>query len=434
LNPASIGLTLRQKGSPVSSRFSSRAQLLVSSDIRELLKVVGKRSIISFAGGTPEPNAFPFDQLTAATHRVLASAEQGRAAFQYSVTEGNDDLRSWVQTYMRRRGVEVSLANILITSGAQQGIDLMARLFLDDHDRVALSDPTYLGALQVFSTHRPDYLTVATDDSGSVPESVKTTFLAGPKLFYVVPDFLNPTGISHSLERRKAIVQLARESKVLILEDAAYEQLRYEGDELPPLIALDAQAAGKGESDPLENGNVVYLGTFSKTVVPGFRVGWVVGPAEIIQRLTLLKQAADLHSNTFGQSILSQVLDDFENHVSELRKIYGRRRDCMLEALSAEFPEEATWTRPAGGFFVWARVPGIADTRALLERAIREEGVAFVPGHSFFVEHKSTDFMRLSFSASDEPRIREGIKRLGKLISNSLRSPKKTAASPASVP
>src|SRR5262249_57855403 len=165
-----------------------------------------------------------------------------------------------------------------------------------------------------------------------------------------------------------------------------------------------AAAGGKGESDPLENGNVVYLGTFSKTMVPGFRVGWVVGPAEVIQRLTLLKQAADLHSNTFGQSVLSLVLDDFENHVCELRKIYGSRRDCMLEALASEFPKEATWTRPAGGFFVWVKVPGIADTRILLERAIRDEGVAFVPGHSFFVDHTETDFMRLSFSASDEAR------------------------------
>ncbi|HEV7372846.1 PLP-dependent aminotransferase family protein [Arenibaculum sp.] len=378
---------------------------MTASEIRELLKLIEQPDIISFAGGIPDPDLFPREGIAAAYERVLRGNSLAAAALQYSVSEGYLPLREWIGA---RTKVEPD--EILITSGSQQGLDFIGKLLLAPGDAVAVTAPTYLGALQAFSPYQPRYLAVPMDEHGIRTDLLPDVLAQGPKFLYLVPDFQNPNGITMSLERRLEVLSLCRRHGVPVIEDGAYSELRYDGERLPSLLSLDDRADG---------GIVLHAGTFSKTIVPALRVGWVSGPKSIISRLVLMKQAADLHSSTINQMVIHTLAEGgFDAHVARLRPAYRERRDAMLSALGEHFPAEARWTRPEGGMFVWVELPDGLDGTALLERSIREARVAFVPGAAFFPDRSGKNTIRLSFSVNRPERIREGIRRLGALVSD----------------
>lgn len=307
---------------------------------------------------------------------------------------------------------------MLITSGSQQALDLLARLFLEPGDRVITARPTYLGALQVFGLHRPSFVDVPCDESGFLPEPLESELKAGAKLIYVVPDFCNPTGITHSLERRQILLALAHRMRIPIIEDIAYEHLRFEGQRLPTLAALAAEAQRTGE---FSFNPVIQVGTFSKSVCPGLRLGWVSAPTEVLERLITIKQAADLHTGTLVQIAMADVAPAFfADGVKELVAIYRCRRDAMLGALATYFPASAAWTKPHGGFFIWVNLPEGYDCERLFDQSVKEYGVAFVPGRAFFPNGGGANTMRLSFSLNSEDRIVEGVRRLAAAIAETL--------------
>ena len=399
-----------------ADRFALRTVGLKSSTIRELLKLTARPDVISFAGGLPAPEAFPVVEIAEAAHRVLE--RDGREALQYSPTEGYLPLRELIVRHMARYGIKVTPANVLITCGSQQALDLVAKLLIDAGDRVLVENPTYLGALQAFGTFQPQYLTVPLDDDGLDVDRLEQQLRAGPKFAYVLPNFQNPAGVTLSLERRLRLVELASHYGVPLLEDDPYGQLRYEGEHLPPLVVLDSQLhGGNGGSRPFR-GDVMYLGTMSKTLTPGLRIGWVVAPEEVVARLVQLKQGADLHTGTFSQMVAWETARGgfLDHHVRRLRELYRARRDAMLSALERHFPPGCSWTRPLGGLFLWARLPEGMDSARLLERALAEEKVAFVPGAAFHSRGGGDNTMRLNFSYSPSDVIEEGIRRLGRAI------------------
>lgn len=381
---------------------------MTASEIRELLKLIEQPDIISFAGGIPDPDLFPREDIAAAYDRVLRGNSMAAAALQYSISEGYLPLREWIGARMA-----VGPEEILITSGSQQGLDFLGKLLLAPGDAVAVTMPTYLGALQAFSPYQPRYLAVPMDEHGIRTDLLGEVLAQGPKFLYLVPDFQNPNGITMSLERRIEVLELCRRHGVPVIEDGAYSELRYDGEHLPSLLALD---------DRTDGGIVLHAGTFSKTIVPALRVGWVTGPKSIVSRLVLMKQAADLHSSTINQMVIHALAEStFDAHVARLRPAYRERRDALLAALDEHFPADARWTRPEGGMFVWVELPEGMDGTALLERAIREARVAFVPGAAFYPDRSGKNTIRLSFSVNRPDRIREGIRRLGALISEAGR-------------
>jgi DNA-binding transcriptional MocR family regulator len=395
----------------VECLFSRQAARVGASEIRELLKLIGSGDIISFAGGVPEPSLFPYDRINLACDRVLGDPEVRAKACQYTTTEGFPPLREWIAAYLSSRGAVLTADNVLITNGAQQAIDLVARLFIDEGDRVAVAKPTYLGALQAFDAYRPDYLAIKTDDQGMLPGELEAAMKMRPKLIYVVPDFQNPDGITYSSDRRQFLVKLADEYGVPILEDSAYDQLRYEGDMLSPLIALGSQAHGS-----IEEGCYIHAGTFSKTVAPGFRIGWVVAPKPVIQQLVCFKQATDLHSSTINQILMYHVVSEgFTQHLDRCRALYRGRRDAMLEALAENMPPGVTWSRPLGGLFVWLALPEPLNARDLFNQSISKH-IAFVPGDAFFTDRSVRNTCRLSFSAISTEQIQEGVRRLATAV------------------
>jgi 2-aminoadipate transaminase len=397
-----------------AARYAQRMQKTKSSAIRELLKLTAQPDIISFAGGLPAPELFPVEQIAAAAARVLA--ERPHAALQYSTTEGDPELRAMLVRHMGRYGITALAENILVTSGSQQALDLVGKLLLDPGDLVAVEEPTYLGALQAFNACQPRYLTVPMDDEGVELEKLEEALRAGPKFLYLLPNFQNPTGVTMSLPRREKVVELAGRYGVPIVEDDPYGQLRYEGEHLPPIVHLDAEHRGGNGGGPLD-GAVIYLGTLSKTMAPGLRIGWVVAPVEVIQRLVQVKQGADLHTSTFGQMVAYEAARGgfVDRHVRKLRTVYGERRQVMLAALAEHFPPDATWTRPAGGLFLWATLPEGMDSREVLKLAV-EAKVAYVPGQPFHANGGGERTMRLNFSYCPPDVIREGIRRLGEAI------------------
>ena len=399
-----------------AERLAGRLAGMRASEIRELLKVLERPEIISFAGGIPDPAFFPHAEIAAAYHRVMNDEGLRKGALQYSVSEGYLPLRETICAAMNRHELGATADNVLITSGSQQGLDFLGKLLIGPGDLVAVSRPTYLGALQAFAPYEPRYVSVAVDDDGLIPEDVERALQQNPKFLYLVPDFQNPNGITLSLPRRHAIVALARRYGVPIIEDAAYTELRYDGDPLPPLIAIDAAAsAGAAGYRP---GHVLYAGTFSKTVAPALRVGWLTGPAEVINKLVLMKQAGDLHSSTINQIVLNDVVRSVYPELTQrLRAGYRVRRDAMLAALERWFPPGIRWTRPAGGLFVWLELPAGVDATELLERSIREAKVAFVPGAAFYPDRSGINTCRLSFSMANPEIINEGIRRLATLLS-----------------
>jgi 2-aminoadipate transaminase len=397
-----------------ADRFAQRTQRMGSSIIRELLKITEQPDIISFGGGLPAPEVFPRAEIAAACDRVLK--EHGSSALQYGATEGFLPLREMLVRHMARYGISVTPDNVLVTSGSQQGLDLVGRLFLNAGDRVVTESPTYLGALQAWSACQPEYLTVPMDDEGLEVEHLEGELRAGPKFLYVLPNFQNPSGVTLSAPRRSRLVELANHYGVPIIEDDPYGQLRYEGEHLRSLVDIDAEYHGCAGTRTF-TGDVLYLGTLSKTLAPGLRVGWIVAPEEVIRRLAIVKQGADLHTSTFCQMVAYEVARQgfLDRHVRDVRQVYGKRRNVMLESLARHFPEGVEWTRPKGGLFLWVTLPPPLESARLFEAALREK-VAFVPGAAFFPRGGGERMLRLNFSYCAPPVIEEGIRRLGEVI------------------
>ncbi len=373
------------------------------SAVREILKVTERPDVISFAGGLPAPELFPVEEMARA--HALVFAEEGAQACQYSTTEGWQPLREWAAARMQTRGIDADARRVLITSGSQQGIDLVAKAFLDPGDAVVVENPCYLAALQVFKGYEATVLAVGSDDGGARVEEVERAILESrrkPKLIYVVSQFHNPKGTTLAPERRRRLIEVSRRHAVPVLEDDPYGELRYAGEQLPPLAALD------------DGGLVVYLSTFSKTLSPGMRIGWAHASREVFQALVSAKQAADLHTNTIQQRAAAKLLEafDYDGHVNRIREVYGRRCATMLDCVGKQFPAGARPTRPEGGLFLWVELPEGVCAEELFEGAIRER-VAFVPGAPFFAANPRRNFMRLNFSNSPPEMIEEGIRRIG---------------------
>ena len=388
-----------------AARFARRMDSLEVSTVREILKVTEMPDIISFAGGLPAPELFPTQEIAQAFYKVIS--EDGRLALQYSTTEGYAPLRQRIAARMQTKGIRAAANHILITSGSQQGLDLVAKVLLDAGDKVIVERPTYLAAIQTFSVFEAQFITVASDDEGMDVDDVEHKLREHPdvKLIYLVANFQNPSGTTLSLPRRKRLIQLAGRYGVRLLEDDPYGELRYRGAALPPLKALD------------ESGLVVYLSTFSKTMAPGMRLGWMVAEPEIYQRLVIAKQATDLHTNTVAQRAADRYLTEnpADQHIAKIRAVYGERCRVMLEALARYFPASVRWTKPEGGMFLWVELAPEVRTEEVLTEAIAEK-IAFVPGAAFFANEKEHNFMRLNFSNQKPEKIEEGIKRLAQVI------------------
>jgi 2-aminoadipate transaminase len=408
-----------------ASRYASRTKGITSSAIRDLLKVTQRPGMISFGGGLPAPDLFPVQRFEEACHKVLS--QSSASALQYGQTEGYSPLRQFVADNIARHGIKAKPDNVLITSGSQQALDLLGKLLIDTGDRVLVEAPTYLGALQAFRVFAADFVSVPIDDRGLRTELLEKPLRSDPKFMYVLPNFQNPAGTTLSEDRRVELVSLAERYGVPIIEDDPYGELRYEGDHLTPLLALDRKGLPRDSS--YTSGNVIYLSTFSKTLAPGLRLGWIVAPPEVIGKLAQLKQGADLHTSTFNQFVAYEVARDgfLEEHVEQIRKVYRERRDVMLDALQQYFPPGVTWTHPQGGLFLWVTLPAGLDIQAILKSAL-EQNVAFVPGDSFFADNKAgrgrsrPSHMRLNFSNAAPDQIREGIRRLSAAVKMHLTS------------
>jgi 2-aminoadipate transaminase len=386
-----------------SATYARRMQQLRPSTIREILKVAAQPEIISFAGGLPAPELFPVEALRSVADNVLT--QHGREALQYGPSEGFPALREWIAAELQHRGIKTSPTEVLVTNGSQQVLDLVAKLFLNPGEVVLTENPTYLAAIQAFQALEARFVPVPTDGDGLIPEALPELIRKHrPKFLYTIPNFQNPTGVTLSAARRQALARIAAEQGLMVLEDDPYGRLRYRGAELPPVKHWD------------ETGCVLYASTFSKTIAPGLRIGWVAAPEEIFSRLLILKQASDLHTSSFDQRVAHGYLTGFDQnaHLERIRHSYGERFAVMDAVLQAEMPAGYSWTKPEGGMFLWVTGPAELDGLALLERAIKHQ-VAFVPGRDFFPTEGGANFLRLNFSNSNPERIREGVRRLAAL-------------------
>ena len=395
---------------PCEYRYAFRTQQMSSSVIRELLKLTEQPEIISFAGGLPAPEVFPLERFREASNTVLENF--GPQSLQYSTTEGHRPLREMIARHISRFSSEVGLDNILITSGSQQALDFIGRLFVNRGDFIVVESPTYLGALQAWNTYGAQYIPVRTDEHGMIVDELEAALRVGPKFIYVLPNFQNPGGSTLSLERREQLVRIADKYGVPIIEDDPYGQLRYEGEHIPSIVALDSEY--RGPNGGHYSGNVIYLSTFSKLLAPGLRLGWVIAPSEVIQKLVMSKQAADLHTSSFNQYVAFEAAKGgfLDEHVKMIRATYKERRDVMVEMMEEMFPAGVTWRKPKGGMFLWSILPEGMDSAEVLKRAI-EKKVAFVPGEAFHPIGGGKNTMRLNFSYPSPETIRQGISRLG---------------------
>lgn len=393
--------------------FASRASRMKASEIRELLKLLDQPDIISFAGGIPDPALFPAAEFQSAISDIL-TGPRAEAALQYSVSEGYKPLRDWIAGQMAHIGVPCDADNILITSGSQQALDYLGKLLLSPKDTALVGWPTYLGALGAFNAYEPEYDRLDPHSNRSAADYADTAAAKGGrvKFAYMSVDFANPTGESLDLASRHAMLKLAESLDIAIVEDAAYQSLRFDGAAIPPILALEIAQTGS-----IEAARTLYCGSFSKTLAPGLRVGWICGAKEVIHKLVLMKQAADLHSPTLNQMAISDVAARiFDSHVAKIKAAYRARRDVMLAALAEHMPAGIEWTKPEGGMFVWITLPKTIDGAELLAKSLQTQKVAFVPGSAFFADGSGRNTIRLSFSRADEATIAEGIKRLGALL------------------
>ena len=402
-----------------TSRYALRTKAIKSSAIRELLKITQRPEIISLAGGLPAPEVFPIQRFEESCRKVLST--QASSALQYGATEGYEPLREWIAQNMARYGIRAKTENVLITSGSQQALDLIGKLLINSGDRVLVEAPTYLGALQAFDVYGAEYVSVPIDDDGLRTDLLENSLRSGPKFMYVLPNFQNPGGTTLSEGRRHELVLLADKYGVPIVEDDPYGQLRYEGEHLPTLLVLDRENLRRDGGYSI--GNIIYLSTFSKTLAPGIRLGWIVAPPDVISKFVQLKQGADLHTATFTQMVAYEVARDgfLDEHVKHIRRVYRERRDVMLEALQAHFPPQVKWTHPQGGLFLWVTLPEGMDCQKLFQAALKEN-VAFVPGDSFYARngHVQGPHMRLNFSNATPDHIREGIRRLSLAVKSQM--------------
>ncbi len=389
------------------SAFADRTKNMRSSIIRELLKITQQPGIISFAGGLPAAEMFPVREFREACDFVLTEVPD--RALQYGPTQGFSGLLDYLAAQGQKYGVPSLAENILVTNGSQQALDLIGRVFINPGDKILTECPTYLGAIQAWRVYGPEFVTVPIDEQGmDVDAAARLLEQDDCKFVYVLPNFHNPAGTTMSLERREKLVRLAAEHNAFIVEDDPYGELRFEGEDIPPIVSMHKE-------------NVIYLSTFSKTLAPGLRLGWISGPSDIIGRLGQAKQGTDLHTGTFVQYVAYDICERglLRSHVRKIRAEYKKRRDVMLEAMEEFFPEGVTWTRPEGGLFLWIQLPEGMDTEKLFHIAL-DEKVAFVPGYVFYPNGGGKNTMRLNFSCMAPPHIREGIERLGRAIKRQL--------------
>jgi 2-aminoadipate transaminase len=381
--------------------ISRRAQQLTSSAIREILKVTERPEVISFAGGLPSPASFPVAAMEAATARVFADNPQ--AALQYAATEGYLPLREFVA---RRHGAPVE--RVLITTGSQQALDLIAKVMIDPGSKVLVETPSYLGALQAFSLFEPEFVSIPSDDKGLLPEALTPELTAGARFLYALPNFQNPTGRRLPLERREALVARAKEQGVLLVEDDPYGALSYTGDQLPSLLSMNPDG-------------VIYMGSFSKILAPGMRLGYVIAPPELHFKLCQAKQASDLHTPTFTQRVAYETIRDglLDTHIPTIRELYGKQCQYMLDALKRHMPEGVTWNAPEGGMFIWMELPEGLDSMVILEEAVKRN-VAYVPGAPFYASNPKRNALRLAFVTVSAERIEQGVAILGKLFREAI--------------
>jgi 2-aminoadipate transaminase len=386
--------------------LANRMSTVQRSFIREILKVTEDPEIISFAGGLPNPRFFPKAEIAEAAAKVLT--DDGGSALQYSTTEGYRPLREFIAARYKQKGIQVKPENILITNGSQQGLDLVGKVFLDSGDLMLLERPGYLGAIQAFAMFEPVFKGLSMDESGVDLSQLASALKQQPILFYAIPNFQNPSGISYSAEKRQAVAELIAKSDTALVEDDPYGELRFMGKEFP-LIHKYLDEADWDKS--------ILLGSFSKIVAPGVRLGWICAANEIMDKLIIAKQASDLHSNFLAQRIVYQYLldNDLDGHIARIRNAYKEQRDLMVQMIAKYFPAEVQYTKPEGGMFLWVTLPRNISAMELFEKALKEK-VAFVPGEAFYTDGTGNNTLRLNFSNSDSEKISEGIKRLAQAI------------------
>ncbi|MCC7560150.1 MAG: PLP-dependent aminotransferase family protein [Methanobacterium sp.] len=386
----------------MNHRFARRMNKIPRSFVREILKVTDDEDMISFAGGLPNPQSFPVEAIKDATSRVLT--EDGEKVLQYSTTEGYRPLRELIAQRYKKQGLQVEVDDILITNGSQQCLDLVGKVFLDRDDGVVMERPTYLAAIQAFGLYEPQFHSVPLLDDGVDTDALEKILKEEEiKLFYTVTSFQNPTGITYSKDKRREVAEILTKHNTLLVEDNPYGEIRFMGEDIPPIKYMIPDS--------------ILFGTFSKIVSPGMRMGWIVAPPEVMEKLVTAKQASDLHSNYFTQRVVYQYLQDnnVDNHIQNIRKLYKSQRDQMVQSIREYLPEGVKHTAPEGGMFLWVTLPEGMSSMDLFKLAIKEK-VAFVPGETFYTENPETDTMRLNFSNCCEEEIIEGMKRLGTAI------------------
>jgi 2-aminoadipate transaminase len=406
------------------SLFAERTRGMRSSAMRDMMSLTERPEVISLAGGLPETRTFPPELYAKLMAKV--AAESTARALQYGPTEGMACTVQCIVQVMAAEGTSVDPDEVIVTTGGQQVIDLMCKAFIDPGDTIVAEAPTYPGAVPTFDAYQANVVQIEMDSDGMPIDELEATLdrleTEGrrPKFIYTIPNFQNPGGVTMSLPRRRRLVEVARERELLVLEDNPYGLLRYEGDPLPTLHSLDALAAKRGGASDF----VVYLGTFSKILSPGVRLGWAVAPRPVMEKLNLCKQGADLCSSPVTQLFVAAYFEEqagaavpgWQAHLESLKELYRRRRDAMLAALGEHFGTAASWTKPQGGLFIWATLPDYIDTTDLLARALESEGVAFVPGRAAYLDGRGASSMRLNFAGVPEEDIREGIRRIGKVV------------------
>jgi 2-aminoadipate transaminase len=400
----------------IDIRFSAMADRLRSSEIRDLLKLTRTADVISFAGGLPDPTIFPYESVKQAAVRAID--ERGCLSLQYSPTDGEPYLKGQIAGFMARQGDAADPAQILVTASSQQGLDLLGKVFIDRGDPIILEKPSYLGALQAFRSYDADFHGIEMDSDGVMIDRLEREIVKliddgrKPKFVYLIPDFQNPSGITLSYERRLKVLELASKYDLLIVEDSPYRELRYMGETLPSLYSMD------------KDGRVILMKTFSKIFCPGFRIGWMVGPSQILNKLSIAKQSADLCTSAFVSFVAANFIADghLESQIEASKKIYSRKSKVMFDALAEYMPkvDGISWSTPEGGMFLWVTLPEEIDATEMIRDAV-EAGVAYVIGQSFFCDDTGRNTMRLNYSFPTDAQIVEGIKRLGGLVSSRLR-------------
>ena len=384
-------------------KYSKRVPADGTDAVGAILQAAADPKIISFAGGLPAPELFPVKEMKAAVDKVFE--EHGQEAMQYGAAKGVTALREVIQQHVKKKeNVDSELDNVLVTTGSEQALDLVGKAFVDPGDTVLVEQPTYLCALDVFRSYGANFASVEMDEDGMKMDALEEALKANPntKLIYTVPNFQNPTGRTMTEERRKQLAELAEKYDVYVLEDNPYGEIRFAGQHVPAVKSFD------------KSGHVLYMSTFSKTLAPGFRLGWLVADKNVVNKLTVLKQSADLHTDNLAQFAVAQFFadNDVDAHVKEISALYGKRKDLMLEGIKKYFPEGVKYTNPEGGMFLWVEVPGVDDTVELFKECL-EHDVAFVPGDPFFADGVQPGAFRLNYSNMKEDQIEVGLKRLG---------------------